>query len=599
MGVVSDVFGTKAVEEIYKIFQKIIESGNWEKMFIKNGRFLQEQYVGHEIPFQKELYKVFSSDSMLFLAEKLDRTDGFSFVKCLDQTLSQLMSDYGIPEIEANAYIQYFMELVLNEICREYPDLYNKCHFGQAFQKIGLSLKEQSRSLTRIESKLEDMIKAYTPEEIDGMLKEKTTDPSIGLDFFVIDDNQFKRSFQRALYQNKIYIRGKGREEVSCCILNELRILEESRPILVVKTHDSWERLRKGIRGHILIPMFYDDNIIAPEGNTTIFVYGETEACTGHNVLELRPKKLSTIREALRCAGMDDKRIDKLITATHGLYIPMKKYLFNGRITNQSDWLTGLDDRIRNTALLIGKWNERSEGDRESIERLSGVQYDRFMSALAPYMKGEDPFIIRINSYHGDYFCLASAEDAWELIDEGEDRGLFQSFLEETRKIMSTYESWFSCSRQDMIEAQLKNERPHWSEEIRQGILQSLNMWVNYKDRSEYSHIIEKCINEVLKGIQTVEQWKYISGFFSEICEISPNTVLTVLRKEMDSPAGLYDLFHGPTVDSLFEHDYRNGIIWGLETLLVQERYVYSTLPLLAWLDDSLEDGECERLRGG
>ena len=109
MDVVKSTIGAKIVEGVFAFVQKEAAEGKWNKLFVENGRILQEKYVLQEAAFQEELLKVFSSDSMLRLAEKLDETDGYGFVNGLRSSLSKLMADYGIPEAEADAYIQYFL----------------------------------------------------------------------------------------------------------------------------------------------------------------------------------------------------------------------------------------------------------------------------------------------------------------------------------------------------------------------------------------------------------------------------------------------------------------------------------------------------------
>ena len=372
----------------------------------------------------------------------------------------------------------------------------------------------------------------------------------------------------------------------------------DPRPVLVVKTFDSWERIRKKIRGHILIPMFYDNDIIAPVQNTTIFIYGETEPCTGHDALELRPRKISTIRDALRQAGMDEKRIEKLIRDTYGLYIPMKKFLFNGRTTNQPEWLIGLDDEIKKIALLIGKWDGNSEGDRRVIETLSGIKYEHFMRGLEPFMKGEDPFVIRVKDDHGEYYSLASIEDAWELVDVSIDKALWQSFLVETQRVLGTPERRFTYSQRELLSALLRKETPAWSRVIRQGMLRTLIMWRVYKDNKDYGREIDQVIQHVFSSLENADHWKYISLFLAELCEISPELVLGILEKEFVQPSGLLDLMAEEVEDTLFDTDFRYYIIWGIETLLVQRKHVARAARFLGGLDSCVSDGRSKPLQG-
>ena len=44
---------------------------------------------------------------------------------------------------------------------------------------------------------------------------------------------------------------------------------------------------------------------------------------------------------------------NKLVSETHGLFIPLKKKLFNGAYLKEPRWLNGLHRNIKETALLM------------------------------------------------------------------------------------------------------------------------------------------------------------------------------------------------------------------------------------------------------
>lgn len=50
-----------------------------------------------------------------------------------------------------------------------------------------------------------------------------------------------------------------------------------------------------------------------------------------------------------------------MVDNTHGLYVPLKKKLFNGAIYNRPRWIEEHSDTVM-AALLCGKWTE-SDGD--------------------------------------------------------------------------------------------------------------------------------------------------------------------------------------------------------------------------------------------
>lgn len=69
---------------------------------------------------------------------------------------------------------------------------------------------------------------------------------------------------------------------------------------------------------------------------------------------------------------------NKLVSETHGLFIPLKKKLFNGAYLKEPRWINGLQRNIKETALLIGQWTD-CDGDKAVIESLSGIKYQDFI----------------------------------------------------------------------------------------------------------------------------------------------------------------------------------------------------------------------------
>ena len=116
-----------------------------------------------------------------------------------------------------------------------------------------------------------------------------TAYPSIGIEFFIIDDEHFQNKFVNLRYNELLFICGRNKEETIFCILNELWRLNDRRPIYIVKNLESWKKLQStGTKGNIYIPSFYADEIAAIENNTNIFVMDENTPAFGKSVLKLR-----------------------------------------------------------------------------------------------------------------------------------------------------------------------------------------------------------------------------------------------------------------------------------------------------------------------
>ena len=142
--------------------------------------------------------------------------------------------------------------------------------------------------------------------KMDVDLRRSTHCPSIGIEFFIIDDEHFQDEFEDLRYDELVFIRGRSIEETVYCILNELWRLNDKRPIYVVKNLESWKKLQiMGNEGNIYIPWFYADEIVAIENNTNIFVIDENTLVFGKSVLELRPRTRDTLSKCLQEAGLE------------------------------------------------------------------------------------------------------------------------------------------------------------------------------------------------------------------------------------------------------------------------------------------------------
>ena len=228
---------------------------------------------------------------------------------------------------------------------------------------------------------------------MDIELRRSTQSPSIGIEFFIVDDEIFQDEFEELRYEDLVYIRGRNREETIYCILNELWRLNDKRPIYVVKSLESWNKLQTmKNEGNIYIPWFYADEIIAIENSTNIFVLDENTPVFNKSVLELRPRTYATLSRCLEEAGMEYDKAYALLADTHGLFIQIKKKLFRGEYLKQPSWISGVSENAKKTCLLIGSWEE-IEGDKLIIESVYGDSYDRFLGEVLPYTKGEDPLL--------------------------------------------------------------------------------------------------------------------------------------------------------------------------------------------------------------
>lgn len=572
-----------------KFLGKIKDKKTLKKLLVDNSRF----FIEHESDADKiidDIADILCEKNLEALAAELAKDSGYTLKSRLSNGLTNLMSAYEIPHEEAYLYAERILNAVLYELVEAAPEKYDR-YFqsdwreeqkkvsGQIIQKL-----ENISNQMRIYS--ENSMSVYSTDELDIQLKRKTVNPKIGIDFFDIDDDDFINKFNEQKNNEKICIRARCMEEAIYCVVNELWKSEEKRPIFVVKSKEDWDKLTAiGERGNIYIPWFYAEEIVVIENNTNIFIFTDGLPSFSDKEIELRPRTYSTLSLALVRAGMNVSEADALVSETHGLYIPMKRKIFNGAFLKKPEWINGLSDNVKITCMLVGQWTD-AEGDKAVIEELSKLEYNEFIKQVRKYSYDEEPFVHIVKNGSEREYYLASVQNTWEYLDISTDSKIWKTFTKVCVDVMIETESLFTYSYVEKFEAQYKGEKLFWSGNIRKGMLNALLMKGCIKDNWRSQKIMDSVVTEIIEHVNNEKQWKYISKFFTELCELSPSVILKRLENEWSNPTGLLSLFANQSDNIMFERNSYIDILWGVDTLLVQRKYAKKAFEWLLRVDD-------------
>lgn len=402
---------------------------------------------------------------------------------------------------------------------------------GDWRKKEEISLVEVKEGLTKISNAIANLNKndvaVYSPDQIEVRLYASTV-PGLNLDYFEIDDEVFREEFKNALSEEIIYVKGQCKEETIFCILNELRRICPDRMTLVITNEKDWERLKRAneenndLGGKILIPWFYSDQIVAIPNNINIFTFGSDEFPAGKQAIELRKRKLCTVRQKLIDAGMEYETAFMLVEDTHGLYVPLKKKLIKGIDNITSLWVKG-DKKILLPLILCGKWTE-SDGDKMIIEDLCDLSYQDVLQSIQEYINGENPI----------YKFPVEQQDYANLLPGG---------------------------------------TPCWSRTLKEGLLRSLVMKAYYCNKLENQKIIDEVVANILSNIADKNQWLSIATLFPILCEASPYAITTRLDEEWERETGLKEIFVDAHDAGIFAKNEYTHFLWGVEQFFCQKEY--------------------------
>lgn len=572
---------SSAGERVVKNFR---ESHSWKKLIVGTGEFFIKNEQ-EESAFFEDLTLVLSKENLSQIAKDLKSEDGYDLKHRLYSSLMQLMSKYEIPYEIAESYTIRIIYVVLEQLKTVNPEKYEHFFLQEWRDEQDKNFAELQNRIDKMSNELvifnREQVAIVSSGMMDIELRKSTFSPSIGIEFFIIDDEHFQDEFEDLRYNELVFIRGRSREETIYCVLNELWRLNEKRPVYVVKSLESWNKLQLlGNEGNVYIPWFYADEIVAIDNNTNIFIIDENTPVFGKSVLELRPRTRDTLSKCLQYAGMKYDDAFSLLADTHGLYSQMKKKIFRGEYLKKPSWMEQISDRAKKTCLLIGSWEEL-EGDKLVIEALYEDSYDRFLEEVIPYAKGEDPFLYMTKRNGIVSYYLASTENIWSYLDVLPNENIWKSFISAVLEVINESENLFTYDNQERLIAQFKGERLFWSETIRKGMLKTLLIKGAYRKDEETQLALNGLVQKLLVCVKTEKQWIYISKFWKDLCEISPIATLDRLENETAESSGLFLLFENQSNNFLFGRNAYIDILWGIEQFLVQEEYFW---PAFRWL---------------
>lgn len=582
-GIAAEKVGELVLESAINKLDEYKNKKEWSKIFVDTGEFFLKQVEGGENIIE-DMSVLLADENMKELAKKTDEESKYLLRNTLYRELKRLMLQYEIPAQKAEYYIANFMMVVMHEIEKINPRAYQCAYLGEWRETEEKQLAEIKEVIENVNTQLraiqDKKVEVYSLDQEEIELAKQTTNPSLDLSFFEVDDEIFRETFEDHINDECIYISGQCKEETIYCILNELRRLSTGKVIFVVKKEADWQNLRlvneehPEFGGKILIPWFCAEQIYAIPNNTNIFVYGAEEYIVGKDVINIRKRKRSTIVKKLEEAGVSYQVAHAMVEDTHGLYVPFKKKIIRGQYNTVPNWATGEENLII-PLLLCGQWTE-TEGDQFVLEDLCGRKYDQIIEDIKPYMRGEDPLFIRFKVHGRVIYHLASVENAWDYLDDkvviGDKR--WTKYVDCVLEIISEPDPVFNYPEEQQYYAELLPEgKPFWSAVLKKGLLRSFIMKAYYKKNIKSQNAIDKEVEKILAEIKSLNQWLSVAEYFSILCEASPKAVMQRLDAEWENSTGLVEVFSKDSGDVLFSKNYYTNFIWGVEQFLLQREY--------------------------
>lgn len=190
--------------------KKYNDTHAWKKLLVDTGAFYAN-FEKEENSFFKDLALVLSKENLSQIAKDLQSNGGYDLKDKLYDSFMQLMRQYDIPYEISESYTFRIIYAVLEQLKIVNPEKYEH-YFLQEWRD------EQEKSFQELQSRIDKMshdLKTYQQEKVDILssgkidieLGKHTQNPSIGIKFFIVDDERYViRVYKSPLYSFLLHI---------------------------------------------------------------------------------------------------------------------------------------------------------------------------------------------------------------------------------------------------------------------------------------------------------------------------------------------------------------------------------------------------------
>lgn len=384
-----------------------------------------------------------------------------------------------------------------------------------------------------------------------------------------------KSNVEKALDTPSIQsVKGLSREEslafIISCFKSNLDKEEDffSRSI-IVDSLDAFRELSNTNNPLIIIPRIEDNGLFnraVQNGHTIIIPLGADNTSNWGNRIDLPLIDRDSFVTALVDSGVTKEFAERYSKESARNITILRRQLEFTR--NKPNWSASENVRDLIPALIVGRWNENYESDKQILAKISGSTYDEYIKQLSKWLYSSDSPVIKI----GSTWRLTSPFDAWTNASIYLTKADFEMLSNTTLEVLSEINPAFELEPDQRYMASFLGKTREYSEWLREGVVQSLILTsilgceLNFDLPIKANNWVDNIISEFLKSEDPIV-WKSFESKLPLIAEASPNAFLNAVEK-------LLSIDNSPIL-SLFEEDkgfispnaYHTGLLWALEGL--------------------------------
>ncbi len=244
-------------------------------------------------------------------------------------------------------------------------------------------------------------------------------------------------------------------------------------------------------------------------------------------------------------------------------------------------------------ALIIGRWDENSESDKNIIAKIANDTYESYIKELNCWRYTNDSPIFKI----GSKWRLSSPLDSWANASKQMSRNDFDLLKQSAIEILSEVDPSFQLQPEHRNMASFFGKKRNHSAWIREGIIHSLILISVFGEKfkldlpSTSKVWVDNIVRNLLNS-NNPEFWKSLDRELPLLAEASPTAFLDNLEKYLKIESSpIIDLFNEEP-GFIAPRSYHTGLLWALESLAWFPEYLSRVSIILAKLASNDPGGQ-------
>lgn len=235
---------------------------------------------------------------------------------------------------------------------------------------------------------------------------------------------------------------------------------------------------------------------------------------------------------------------------------------------------------------LIGGWSDTNSNDQDAITTFLNEKLSVWNEEARDILLEQNSPIKLTNGR----WQINDRNKLWSEIGPRVFDDSISRFRELAKMVLMEIDPRFEIAPENRMAARMSGKKLKYSHELRQGITETLAL-LAVADGALKNLSLHEARNTPIIVVRDVfenadwKQWASLGKLIITLAEAAPEEFLKAVENALQQDPCPFDELFIQEKDNLFGGNYMSSILWALETLAWDEKYLIRVCVILAWLD--------------